>query len=365
MANSNLSTAKKAKNDEYYTQLSDIENELRHYTNQLRGKVIFCNCDDPFESNFFKYFAMNFNQLGLKKLIATCYNPSPIAGSQLSLFDVKPPLKEGINKKTKVAYKIEVTEVKDYDGSGSTNLSDVEYLLKHDGNSLSLLQENGDFQSDECINLLKEADIVVTNPPFSLLRPYVDQLITHNKKFVIVGSNHSLHYKEIFKLFKANKMWLGYKVTGSDMLFDVPKHFADELVKTKKEGSGYKIINGVIKGRAAVIWYTNLDIPKRHQFLTLYKKYNPDEYPTYDNLDAIEVSKVTDIPEDYYGLMGVPDAFLDKFNPDQFEIVGIPFGNLGKEIGVTKNYRGRTDISITRNGVVKSPYSRIIIKRKE
>lgn len=364
MANKSLGAAKNAKNDEFYTQLADIETELRHYANQLNGKVVFCNCDDPFESNFFKYFAMNFNQLGLKKLIATCYNPSPIAGSQLALFDVDPPLKKGMKKDAKHAYKIEITEVKDVDGSGSTNLADVEYLLKHDGNSLKLLKGDGDFRSDECIELLKEADIVVTNPPFSMLREYIAQLVEYDKNFVIIGSMHSLHYKEVFSLIRANKMWIGHKPTGTDMLFNVPEDFAKELVETKKEGSGYRIIDGVIMGRAAAIWFTNLDIAKRHELLTLYRKYSQEEYPTYDNLDAIEVGKVADIPEDYDGYMGVPDAFLDKYNPDQFELIGIPTGNSGKEIGVAKNYRGRTDISVTRNGKTSCPYSRIIVLRR-
>lgn len=365
MANKSLQSAKIARNDEFYTQLVDIEKELRHYADHLHGKIIFCNCDDPFESNFFKYFAMNFNQLGLKKLIATCYNPSPIAGSQLALFDVQPPLKKGMDKNTKHAYKIEITEVVDFDGSGSTNLTDVEYLLKHNGNALKLLKGDGDFRSKECVELLKEADVVVTNPPFSMFREYVAQLVEHDKNFIIIGSMHSLHYKEVFGLIKANKVWLGHKPTGTDMLFNVPKNFAAELIETKKEGSGYRIINGVIMGRAAAVWFTNLDLAKRHELLTLYKKYSPDDYPHYDNFDAIEVSKVADIPEDYYGAMGVPDAYLDKYNPSQFELIGIPTGNSGKEIGVTKNYRGRTDISITRNGKTSCPYSRIIIRRKD
>lgn len=364
MANKSLGAAKKAKNDEFYTQLIDIEKELRHYTHHLKGKVIFCNCDDPFESNFFKYFAMNFNQLGLKKLIATCYDPSPVAGSQLALFDVSPILKKGMKKDTKHAYKIEITKVEDIDGNGSVNLTDIEYLLKHDGNSLKLLKEDGDFRSKECVDLLKQSDIVVTNPPFSMFREYVGQLVEHKKNFIIIGSMHSLHYKEIFALIKSNKMWLGHKPTGTDMLFNVPKYFAEELVKNKKQGSGYRIIDGVVMGRAAAIWFTNLDIAKRHEMLTLYKKYTPEEYPKYDNFDAIEVNKVTNIPEDYDGFLGVPDAFLDKYNPDQFELIGIPTGNSGKEIGVTRNYRGRTDISLTVNGKTSCPYSRIIVRKK-
>jgi len=342
MANSNLGKAKKAKNDEFYTQLPDIENELRHYTSQLHGKVIFCNCDDPFESNFFKYFAMNFNQLRLKKLIATCYNPSPIAGKQLALFDVVPPLKKGMNKNTKHSYKIEITEVKDYDGSGSTNLADVEYLLKHGGNALTLLNSDGDFRSSECIELLKQADVVVSNPPFSLFSAYMEQLIEYNKQFVIVAPDTALHYKDIFKLIKDNKLWLGY---GRVKEFVQP--------------------DGTIKKMGKIGWFTNLNTTKRDELMTLYKKYSPEEYPHYDNYDAIDVGKTAEIPEDYYGKMGVPDGFLDKYNPSQFELIGIPTGNSGKELGVTKNYRGRTDISFTRNGKMSCPYSRIIIKRKE
>ena len=344
MANSNLSKAKNAKNDEFYTQLPDIENELRHYTSQLHGKVIFCNCDDPFESNFFKYFAMNFNQLRLKKLIATCYSPSPIAGSQLALFDVIPPLKKGMNKNTKHSYKIEITEVKDYDGSGSTNLADVEYLLKHGNNALTLLDGDGDFRSSECIELLKQSYVVITNPPFSLFLEYLSQLVEYDKKFLIIGNKNSRHHKEVFGLIKNNKLWIGY---------NSPKDFMTP------EGK----LSGKLTGLTR--WYTNLDTIKRHELLTLYKKYSEEEYPHYDNFDAIDVSKTAEIPEDYYGKMGVPDDLIDKFNPIQFELIGIPTGNSGKELGVTKNYRGRTDISFTRNGRTSCPYSRIIIKRKE
>lgn len=341
MANKSLSTAKETRNDEHYTQLVDIEKELRHYVDQLFGKVIFCNCDDPFESNFFKYFAMNFNQLGLKKLIVTCYNPSSIAGSQLVLFDIDPPLKKGMNKDTKHAYKIVITEVGDADGDGSVDLADVEYLLKHDGNSLKLLKDDGDFRSKECLELLEKADIIVTNPPFSLFSEYIEQLMEYKKQFLIVAPDSALHYKDIFKLIRDNKLWLGY---------DRVKEFIQP--------------DGSIKKMGNVGWFTNLDTTKRHELFTLYKKYSSEEYPHYDNFDAIDVSKTAEIPEDYYGKMGVPDTFLDKYNSDQFELIGIPTGNSGKEIGVTKNYRGRTDISITRNGKTSCPYSRIIIQRK-
>jgi hypothetical protein len=354
MANKSLGTAKKEKNDEFYTQLTDVEKELSNYKDQLKGKVIFCNCDDPYESNFFKYFAMNFNNLGLKKLIATCFDPSPIAGTQLSLYEVEPPLKKGMNNSTKQAYKIEITEVKDFNCDGSVDLSDVEYLIKHDGNSLKLLEGSGDFRSKECIELLKQSDVVVTNPPFSLFLEYVAQLIEYDKKYIIMGNMNSLHKKEIFKLLMENKLWPGY---GFNLTceFVLPDHY----LKWARIENGKKI--GKVP---AITWFTNLDTHKRHETMILWKKYTNEEYPKYDNLDAIEVGKVSEIPEDYFGMMGVPDTFLEKYNPEQFELIGIPTGNSGKAIGVTKNYRGRTDISLTRNGKTSCPYSRIIIKRK-
>ena len=368
MATTSLQKAKSAKNDEFYTQLNDVNDELVHYKEQLAGKVVFCNCDDPYESNFFKYFAMNFNHLKLKKLTASSYKPSSIAGKQLPLFEI-----EGLKDlDEKEPFAIEINEVVDRDGNGAFNLIDVELLLKQEKNATWKLEGDnkypaGDFRSKECVELLKQADVVVTNPPYSLFREYVAQLVEYKKEFVIVGNPNALHYKEIFRLIKDSKLWLGYKKTGVDMLFNVPDVFAQELLETKKEGSGYKIVNGKVLGRAPAVWFTNLDTTKRHEDIigNLYKKYKPEDFPTYDNYDAIEVSKVMEIPEDYFGAMGVPDTFLEIYNPEQFEIIGIPFGNLGKEIGVTKNYRGRTDISITKDGKTKCPYSRIIIKRKE
>lgn len=339
-SNSSLNKAAKTKNDEFYTQLADIERELKHYKNQLRNKVVYSNCDDPFESNFFKYFAVNFNALTLKRLITTSYNRSPIAGRQLPLFEM-----EGlklIKPKDAEAHRIEINKVPDINKDGAIGLEDVKQLLEHDANVSAPLKYNGDFRSDECIELLKKADIVVTNPPFSLFREYVEQLMEHSKQFLIVAPDNALHYKEIFKLIKSNKLWLGY---GRVKEFIQP--------------------DGTIKKMGNVGWVTNLDTTKRHEILTLYKKYSPEEYPKYDNYDAIDVSKTADIPVDYFGKMGVPDAFLDKFNPDQFELIGIPTGDSGKEIGVTRNYRGRTDISVTRDGKTSCPYSRIIIKRKK
>ncbi|MBE6550402.1 MAG: modification methylase [Ruminococcaceae bacterium] len=295
--NTSLRKADKAKNDEFYTQLSDIEAELKHYKKHFLGKNVLCNCDDPYESNFFKYFAMNFNYLGLKKLIATCYDSSPIVGEQLSLFPDKRP------------YMIQITEVIDENGDGAIDLTDVEYLLKNRKNSTRRLKD-GDFRSDECIEALKEADIVVTNPPFSLFREYVAQLIEYGKKFLIIGNKNAITYKEIFPLLKENKMWLGYRNINADMWFIVPKDYKYEKIV---EGKKVKHIMGC--------WFTNLDHKKRHEKIELYKKYNPEEYPKYDNYDAINVDKTADIPEDYYEKMGVPITFLDKYNPEQFEII--------------------------------------------
>ncbi len=306
MATSTLQNAKRNKADEFYTQLSDIEAELKHYKEQFAGKVVFCNCDDPFESNFFKYFAMNFNFLGLKKLIATCYDSSPIAYTQMSFFDDAQPTPN----KNRHAYKIEISEVEDYNRDGAVDMSDIEWLLKNKKNSLSLLKGNGDFRSAECIKLLQGADIVVTNPPFSLFREYVAQLIEYGKKFLIIANKNAITYKEIFPLIKAQKLWLGYRNINADMWFIVPENYAYE-----------KIIDGKKTKHIMGCWFTNLDTTKRHEILTLYKQYSPEEFPKYDNYDAIEVSKTADIPYDYDGLMGVPITFLDKYNPEQFEII--------------------------------------------
>lgn len=356
MANTILGAAKKQKKDEYYTQLSDIENELRHYKDQLRGKVVFCNCDDPYESNFFRYFALNFNNLGLKQLITTSYKPSPIAYSQLIIFGGETPTLPAKGRPKNAAYKLVINEVGDMDGDGAFDLRDItEQLKANKHNEWTPLEGDGDFRSKESIELLKQADVVVTNPPFSLLREYVAQLVEYNKKFLIIGTNNAIHYKEIFPLIKENKLWLGYN--------NGPKKY---LVPDDYEGKSIVVIDGkkyMHMGNTS--WFTNLDTTKRHERLTLYKKYTPEEYPKYDNYDAIEVRKVADIPMDYEGAMGVPDTFLDKHNPDQFELIGIPFGDLGKAIGVTRNYRGRSDIAFTKDGVTKCPFSRIIIKAKK
>ena len=338
--NKNLHTASKAKQDEFYTQLSDIENELRHYRKHFSGKVVLCNCDDPYESNFFKYFAMNFNQLGLKKLIATCYDGSPIADTQMSLFD------EGKTKqrKTSVPHKIVITEVTDLNGDGAVNLADVEYLLQNDKNVLTRLEGSGDFRSEECIELMKEADIVVTNPPFSLFREYVALLIEHKKQFLIIGNVNAITYKEIFPLIKENKLWFGPSITSGDRKFNVPDYYPLKAAGCGIDEDGRRFIR--VKG---VRWFTNLDHNKRHEELDLYKQYDPKENMKYDNYDAINVDKTSDIPNNYEGVMGVPITFLDKYNPEQFEIIKFRKGNDDKDLSI--------------NG--KCPYFRILIRRKQ
>lgn len=345
MANKNLNAAKLAKKDEFYTQLGDIERELQHYQSHFRGKTVLCNCDDPYESNFFKYFALCFNQLGLKKLICTCYNGSPVQGNELLLhfegFDDEPK---------KLAYKVEITEVKDLNGDGAVDLSDVRYLLLNDKNVLSHL-ETGDFRSRECIELLKEADIVVTNPPFSLFREYIGQLMKYGKKFLIVGHQNAITYKEVFPLIKDNKVWLGYGFKGA------AGHFLSPYEDIATAGDHKK---GMIRV-SGVTWFTNMEIPKRNEELDLVCRYSPEEYPKYDNYDAIEVSKTLNIPCDYMGVMGVPITFLDKYSPKQFEIIGATesegksFSNglWNKESGIAQ--------AVARG---EKKYKRIFIKRK-
>lgn len=309
--NTGLNKAAKAKNDEFYTQLTDIEKELKHYTEQFRGKVVYCNCDDPFESNFFRYFAAKFNVLGLKKLIATSYVPSPIVGTQLPLLEI-----EGLKPDGRQPFKVEINDVSDLNNDGAVNLNDVKYLLMHDKNIATPLSGNGDFRSEECIELLKQADIVVTNPPFSLFREYVAQLMEHGKKFLILGNQNAIIYKEIFKFIKENKMWLGYD-NGGTKWFQVPLDYDIPTESRIKIEKGIKYFS-----MGSIMWFTNMDTTKRHEELILYKKYSPKEFPKYDNYDAIEVSRFLDIPMDYNGVMGVPITFLDRYNPKQFEIVG-------------------------------------------
>lgn len=326
-----MDAAKKNKNDEFYTQLPDIEAELRHYGAQFEGKTILCNCDDPFESNFFKYFALNFRRLGIQKLIATCYSPSPIQGEQLSLFDLAGM--SDAEAEARRPYKIEITEIPDANGDGAVDLSDVEYLLRHDANVLTVLDGNGDFRSEECLVSLDEADVVVTNPPFSLFREYVALLMEKDKKFLVVGNQNAITYKEIFPLIMTNKLWLGFGFKRNMAHFFTP--YAPYSQWIEQEGEGVVRVAGVQ-------WFTNMDLSKRHENLILVEKYSPHHYPHYDNYDAIDVSKSSDIPEDWSGVMGVPITFLNKYNPEQFEIVGIAKAPLGAP---SKVYPRQTQVS--------------------
>ena len=376
--NSNLGKAKTGKNDEFYTQLADIEAELKHYRKHFKDKIVFCNCDDPYESNFFKYFAMNFNFLGLKKLIATCYKGSPITYTQLNLFGNEDTVTA--DTKEKKSYKIEITEVVDANGDGAVDLTDIEYLLQNNKNTLSLLKGDGDFRSEECVELLKECDIVTTNPPFSLFREYVAQLIEFDKKFIILSNMNAITYKEIFPLLKDNKMWIGYGFNMS-MVYKTPYPNLLDANRKFVISKGYNPDDGYLKV-PAICWFTNLDHKKRHEKLDLYKRFTPEEYPEYDNYDAINVDKVTEIPEDYYDVMGVPITFLDKYNPEQFTIIGMSASadtmdkpvQLGEEFMKVYRAQGGTGHFSAKmygvcyydvNGKAKVPYGRILIRRKQ
>ena len=337
--NKNLNLAAKAKKDKFYTQLEDIENELRHYRDFFAGKTVFCNCDDPFESNFFKYFALKFNDLELKKLICTSYADSPIVGGEISLFDS--------NK----AYMVEVNELKDWNGDGREDLDDITYAIKHNIYKITSLRGDlkycaGDFRSEELLKLLFEADVVVTNPPFSVFREFIAQLVEYDKKFLILGNKNALTYKEIFPLIKDNKIWTGFTSWSGGMWF-ISDHedYYDE------------IRDGVRMKNVPSIWYTNIETPKRYWELDLWKNYTPEAYPRYDNYDAIEVSKTADIPVDYFGVMGVPISFLDKYCPNQFEILGCTYlyGDCGCHVD-------GTSWGAKING--KDIYKRLFIRRR-
>lgn len=355
--NSSLNDAKRAKKDEFYTQLSDIENELRHYKEHFKDKVVFCNCDDPYESNFFKYFALNFNHLGLKKLIATCYSGSPITGTQLSLFGDEP-------EDRRTPYKAVVTTVHDTTGEGSVDMFDVAELFRNGENKIEKLKGNGDFRSPECVDLLKEADIVVTNPPFSLFREFVTCLIEHNKKFLIIGNINSVKYEEVFPLIASNKLWCGVNAgggtrKGNSLCFAVPDDYESKSVI---EYQGKRV------QQVSAWWLTNLDHKQRHELLPLYKRYSREEFPKYVNFDAIEVSKTSDIPVDYPGLMGVPISFLPKYNPDQFELVGVSrdlVRTISDDIKKKGDYPQIGVFYLDRHdGTYKKMYDRIVIRHK-
>ena len=347
--NENLRKAKRQKNDEFYTQLSDIEGELRHYTEHFRGKVVYCNCDDPRVSNFFHYFSYNFERLGLKKLITACYR-----NRQRDLFS-----RHDSERAIWLEYKGNAR------GGRVPDVGDI---------GICEFEGDGDFRTAEAIELLNQADIVVTNPPFSLFREYVAQLVQYRKKFLIVGSQNAVTYSEIFPLIKDNRMWLGVTPKGQDMLFDVPEKYARELVATAKEGSAYRVVEGTVKGRLGnAAWFTNLDHAKRHEELILYKRYAPEEYPVYDNYDAINVDKIAEIPLDYDGAMGVPVTLLHKHNPGQFEIMGITAS--ADRYGLkTKKYTSADSpnysyLNSREGGIIRmgdtytSTYRRLLVKR--
>ena len=335
-----LSNAKKAKKDEFYTQYVDIQKEAEAYLefdpDTFSGKVVYCNCDDPFESDFFKYFAANFNKLGLKKLITTSYDGSPIAG-QGTLF---PEYNEGNSKRqSPKALAFVLDHVRDEDGDGAANIDDVKLFLKRNKAARTALKADngypgGDFHSPECVALLKEADIVVTNPPFSLFREYVAQLVKHRKKFLIIGNVQAITYKEIFPLIKADKLWMGVTIHSGDREFRVPDHYPLSAAGFRVDENGVKYIR--VKG---VRWYTNLDHGRRHQKMPLmtvednlrFSKHKEIKgkaaYCRYDNFDAIEVPFTDAIPSNYDGMMGVPVTFLDKYSPEQFEIIGYEYSD--------------------------------------
>lgn len=392
MANKNLTNAKKGKNDEFYTQFSDIQKEVESYLEYnpktFKGKVVYSNCDDPFESNFFRYFVLNFNRLGLKRLISTSYKPSPVANSQLGLFGDDKTLPKSKGRPKITANKFIINEVGDIDGDGSFTLEDIAKQLKaNKNNEWTPLEGDGDFRSDECVELLKQSDIVVTNPPFSLFREYVAQLVEHKMKFLIIGNMNAVTYKENFTLIKDNKMWYGQSISSGDREFQVPDDYPLDAASFRiHEGKKYIRVKGVR-------WFTNLDHGRRHQPFVLMtmadnSRFNKKlqgvaAYDKYDNYHTIEVPFSNAIPSDYKGIMGVPITFLDKYNPDQFEIVGMceneDLYKLKSKVytstdckqayldkfGKTGTYDLNASGVLIRNGLREKVYQRILIKHKK
>lgn len=373
MANQSLTHAKRARNDEFYTQYNDIQAEIEAYLEYnpdvFRDQIIYCNCDDPFESNFFRYFALNFNRLGLKQLITTSYKPSPIANTQLALFGDDKTLTQSKGRPKVTANQFIINEVHDMDGDGEFNMEDIATQLRANRhNEWGPLENDGDFRSEACIKLLQQSDIVITNPPFSLFREYVKQLFDHNKKFVIIGNKNAITYKEVFPRIKENRMWVGTTSFNKDMLFISPETIDPEsLPKTAT-----RTVDGVVYLRSPSIWFTNIDHGRRHQPLPLMTmaenrrfndkiQKNKNSYRKYDNYDAIEVPFTDAIPGDFDGVMGVPISFLDKYNPEQFEIVGTTESEgRGFSNGLWHHSSG------VAQGLVnnKRVYKRIFIKRK-
>ncbi|MBR3747551.1 MAG: adenine-specific methyltransferase EcoRI family protein [Selenomonadaceae bacterium] len=344
--NKNLNSAAKAKKDKFYTQLEDIENELRHYRDFFHGKTIFCNCDDPFESNFFKYFAANFNALELKKLITASYADSPVAGQEIVL----PGFEDG-----RKGYLFEVDELRDWNGDGREDLKDVQYAIEHGIYKKNPLKGDlkycaGDFRSRELIDLLKIADVVVTNPPFSVFREFIATMIAARKKILVLGNKNAITYKEIFPFIMQNKLWTGFTPWSGGMWF-ISDHedYYDEI----RDGVRFKNVPS--------IWFTNIETEKRFWDIPLYKNYSPEEFPRYDNYDAINVNKTAEIPCDYFGVMGVPITFLDKYNPEQFEIVD------ARNFALNDRQRNKNTYLIKdADGAIngKPTYARILIRRK-
>ena len=344
MANDKLMKAKEVKNDEFYTEYKTISDEIGHYRNQLKGKIIYCNCDDPSWSNFWKYFHNNFASLGIKKLVSTHFQ-----------------------KNSEPSYKIE------YCGGDDFNI-DAGKISEIVGNSAEVNGKEvfytaGDFRSEDCIKLLKEADVVCTNPPFSLFREYLNQLIEYNKQFIIIGNQNASHNKEIFPLFKENKIWYGASIHSGGVDFRMPDDL-DSYSSNVFIKNGHHYIN-----LAGIRWITNLDVKYRHEGLWhkngqfdktqahTYYEGNEDKYLKYDNFDAIDIKSANEIPIDYEGMMGVPITILDRFNPEELELIGIGSGSMAAKIGVKKNYRGRTDIAYTLpDGTHKCPFSRVIVR---
>lgn len=372
--NRNLSAAKQNKNDEFYTQRVDIENELKHYKQHFAGKTVYCNCDDPYESWFFKYFAMNFNSLGLKKLIATSYDGSSVAGTEIPF--------DGEGKST--ARKIIIDHpIEDLNGDGAVDDQDIRIYLKNNPPEILVSDDEykpGDFRSRQCIELLKEADIVVTNPPFSLFRDYIAQLFEYNKQFLVLGRMSALHYIEVFPRIMEGTMWCGI---GFNLSMVYQSSYKNTLEANKKfvKSKGFDPDKNFIKV-PAICWFTNLDHKKRHEELDLYKKYTPEAYPKYDNYDAINVDKVADIPFDYAGPMGVPDTILGQYNPEQFEILGACIPEYVDKLGITRigevwmaKYRAaggtghytanmKSLVLYENDGSPRAIYSRIIVRNK-